>query len=619
MTQLIRPSQFIITYGPGSILETQEGPVIMPTPDNGLFTTGSPLDPNDYKIENERMTKYLSRMVNSECKIFKLPTNAELSLSNNEHIYKTKRFPQWKLCLNQNSHPERTDVLYLAELCPVCNDKTGGRGDTIRFVMVCRNGHLNDVSWDYLVHGKNECSHMNIGKISGTLNNPRVFQWIRTGGALRDIEIKCPRCGMTKNFGNAYYDNWKCSGRNPERETVTQPPVIQPGCGERAAIMQRQAANIRIPEIRTLLSIQSILTKMHQLIQNEKIRTTIKNAQTFIGEIDSPEKLDKVLKAMGDAGVPENSIREFRNASWDEVRQVISSMDVKVPESYHELILDEFRELEKASMEGAPPTGYKGKSKRIFEVIKHDIKPFKTRNGRTFVVTPVSTLETITAQIGFRRAVSEDTSKKQPPLVDIGFIDKFLTKWYPAVSFLGEGIFIRLEEECWTDGLVGDSVARWASSHSRADEYDRDFVFRDPQNSKDEMHPGFVWWHTLSHLLIRVISEEAGYSTASIRERIFLEKKGGKTRGGILLYAAQPGAEGTLGGMTGLVPHFGKFLDTAIERSASCSADPICGEQEFEHLQVNGSCCYGCLMNSETSCEHRNMWLDRTILRDNIP
>ena len=32
-----------------------------------------------------------------------------------------------------------------------------------------------------------------------------------------------------------------------------------------------------------------------------------------------------------------------------------------------------------------------------------------------------------------------------------------------------------------------------------------------------------------------------------------------------------------------------------------------------------GASCYGCTMNSETSCEHRNMWLDRNILLENIP
>jgi len=620
MTQPLRPSQFIITYGPGTILESKDGPVIIPTPDRGLFANSS-LDPNDYKIENERMAKFLSEDPDVETKIFRLPTNAELSMSSKEHIYRTKSFPNWKLCLNRNSHPDETDVLYLNPSCPVCRDPNGGRADTIRFVMVCQDGHLNDVGWDYLVHGKNSCSHSQVGKIPTQLNNPYVFQWIRTGGALKDIEVKCPRCNSQQNFGKSFYRDWKCSGRSPERESVKQPPVPQPGCKKPAKIIQRQAANIRIPEIKTLLSIQSVYTKLHHLVQNEKISSTIRNAKSFMGEIDSKERFAKVIDAMRDNKVSENSLREFSNASWPEIQQVIDYMDAPIPDSYHEMILDEFRELLKASVEGAPPSAYAVKSKPIFEIIKHDIRQFNAPNGRTFTVTPVNALETITVQTGFRRAVSEDVENPTQPvtkLIGVDFYDKFGTRWLPGASFMGEGIFIRLDDEGWTDNLQGDSAAEWLASLNLSDDY-REFVFRNSERSRDELHPGFVWWHTFAHLLIRAISEEAGYSTASIRERIYFERKGGKSRGGILLYAAQPGTEGTLGGLTGLVPIFDAFLNQALETSKTCSADPICSQQEFKHKRVNGSCCYGCLMNSETSCEHRNLWLDRTIVRENMP
>lgn len=612
MTQSIRPSQFIVTYGPGAILESQDGPIIIPTPDNGIFTENSSLDPNDYLIDSERMSKGLLQ----GAKIFKLPTNASLSLSNDEFIYRTKPFPNWNLCLNRDLHPNNVDSLYLGNMCPVCKDPTGGRQDAIRFVMVCRNGHLNDVDWNYLVHGGNDCSHANINNIDRTLRNPYVFQWNRTGGALKNINIECPRCGTRKNFGQAYYKDWHCSGRYPERETVSQQPVTQPGCNEVANIMQRQASNIRIPEIKTLLSIQSTYTKLNQLIQNEKIKNTIKSSKTFLGDIDSVEKFKKVIEAMRNVQVPENSIREFESSPWDEIKQAISDLESPVPENYHELIMDEFRQLLKSSKEGAPPK--KSKSKPIFEVNKHDIKTFEIGNGTVFRVTPISTLETITVQLGYRRAVSEDSPQTIAPLVNTDFMDKLGEKWYPGASFLGEGIFLSIENEEWLDSIDGDAVSKWKKSHHESDKY-REFLFRDPTRSRDEIHPAFVWWHTLSHLLIRTISEEAGYSSASIRERIYLDLTGNKLNGGILLYATQPGSEGTLGGLTGLTPIFDFFLNIALESAKTCSADPICAEQKFKHLGINGSCCYGCLMNSETSCEHRNMWLDREILMDNMP
>lgn len=621
MTQSIRPSQFIITYGPGAILESKEGPVIIPTPDKGLFEN-SPLKVDDYRVENERMSKFLADgRTGTETKIFRLPTNAELSMSSKEYIYRTKPFPGWRLCMNRHSHPDDTDILYLEKRCPACGDSSEGRTDTIRFVMACQDGHLNDVGWEYLVHGSDPCSNSEVGKIPKQLNHPKLFQWIRNGVALKDINIKCPRCNSKQNFGSSFYREWRCSGRSPERESVRQPPTPQPGCKKIAKIIQRQAANIRVPETRTLLSIQSVYTNLHRLVQNERIGTAIRSAKSLMGKIDSKEKFERVISVMKDSKVPENSLREFSDASWDDIRQAIEFMDAPVPDSYHGMILDEFRELLKASKDGAPPSTYAGRSKPVFEIVKHDIRRFEAPNGRTFTVTPVSTLETITVQIGFRREVSEDMGDPMRPparLVGVDFNDKFGTRWLPGASFMGEGIFISMDDEDWIGGLRGERILKWLESHGQSDDY-REFVFRDPQRSRDELHPGFVWWHTLSHVLIRVIGEEAGYSAASIRERIYFERSGAKSKGGILLYATQPGTEGTLGGLTGLVPFFGAFLKKALEMSRTCSADPICSQQEFKHKGVYGSCCYGCLMNSETSCEHRNLWLDRTVLRENIP
>ena len=86
-----------------------------------------------------------------------------------------------------------------------------------------------------------------------------------------------------------------------------------------------------------------------------------------------------------------------------------------------------------------------------------------------------------------------------------------------------------------------------------------------------------------------------------------------------MLYATQLGSEGTLGGLVALVPYFQGILDAAIENIQSCSADPLCLEHRFRPGNYNGAACYGCLLLSETSCEHRNMWLDRNVFLENIP
>jgi hypothetical protein len=93
----------------------------------------------------------------------------------------------------------------------------------------------------------------------------------------------------------------------------------------------------------------------------------------------------------------------------------------------------------------------------------------------------------------------------------------------------------------------------------------------------------------------------------------------GDASGGVLLYTAQPGGDGTLGGMVALVPEFERVMDAVFRDLDSCSNDPLCGEESFSPGKYNGAACYACALVSETSCEHRNLRLDRNLLLQNLP
>jgi hypothetical protein len=60
----------------------------------------------------------------------------------------------------------------------------------------------------------------------------------------------------------------------------------------------------------------------------------------------------------------------------------------------------------------------------------------------------------------------------------------------------------------------------------------------------------------------------------------------------IVLYTATAGAQGTLGGLVATAPQFASILDRA----------------------THGVGCHGCLLIAETSCEMRNLFLDRNLL-----
>ncbi len=590
MTHMIRHSQFIITWGPGSILEGPDGPRIIPMPDIGLFTRNSRLSPEDFAISDERMSKGLLDGNN----IFRLPSNAELGAGNTP-LYKTKAFPEWWVCTTHNRLYKK-----YKDGCPECKKGISGKRDAVRFVMACPKGHLDDVNWDYVVHLKSS------GKCKQSY--PKYYFWNGGGGSLKEIEITCPNCGSYVNLGNIYTREWNCSGRFPESENILPPPIRQ-RCKEKSQIIQRRATNLRIPEIATLFTIDNY-TNLHRLLSMKEIKTLLIDRKP-----DNMEDLEKKLrKQVLSRNLNNGTVSEILASPWNEIKNAID--DIVRPSDalgYSELIKDEYRKLLHASINGAPPVkGASPISSVIFEVPKSKISKVKTSENNVFRITPITKLRTVLVQKGYRRISSDNH------FVPTHFKDNKGSVWYPGVELLGEGVFITLDNN---DGHVeenkGPAWKNWYNCYKKSDLYDNKKIFRN-QVKRIELNPVFVWWHTLSHLLLRTLSIYSGYSSASIRERIYFERGKKGSRGGIILYTVQPG-EGTMGGLVSLTNKFAKMIDKAYKLSVSCPNDPLCIENKFKKGDVSGAACYGCLLVSETSCEHRNMFLDRHILKEMRP
>jgi hypothetical protein len=204
-------------------------------------------------------------------------------------------------------------------------------------------------------------------------------------------------------------------------------------------------------------------------------------------------------------------------------------------------------------------------------------------------------------------------------VVDIVHIDNQDNRWYPGVELFGEGIFVDLAPSIQFDGYHFPLQADETWLHGWHDPVH--FHQRIQQDEdRDYLHPVFVWWHTFAHRLINALSIDSGYSSAAVRERVYIDidESDGRARGGVLLYTVQPGGDGTLGGMMALVSQFDRVLHVALDTIDTCSNDPLCGEMQFGDNKYNGSACYACLLVSETSCEQRNTRLDRTLLQENL-
>ena len=124
----------------------------------------------------------------------------------------------------------------------------------------------------------------------------------------------------------------------------------------------------------------------------------------------------------------------------------------------------------------------------------------------------------------------------------------------------------------------------------------------------------YIALHTLSHLLIRTIALECGYSSANLSERIYAGTED-DPRSGILIYTAVPDSEGTLGGLvTQAEPErLLRLTRRALTDARRCSSDPLCAER-LPHVPadyLHGAACHVCLFVSETTCERGNKFLDR--------
>lgn len=210
-------------------------------------------------------------------------------------------------------------------------------------------------------------------------------------------------------------------------------------------------------------------------------------------------------------------------------------------------------------------------------------------------------LRVIIAQKGYRRPVKGPTS-----IIVETFYRDVPDIWYAGVELHGEGIFIDLAPDQILNLKTSETTEAWHGQFRKK----RNYLF----------HPVFVWWHTLSHRLITALSIDSGYSSASIRERVYIkaEGNGDNAYGGVLLYTSQHGGDGSLGGLIALVPEFNRVISAALRNINSCSNDPLCSEQKLTSERLNGAACYACLLVSETSCEFSNLYLDRNLLRETI-
>lgn len=586
--QHIRRSQFITTYGPGAIIEGRRGPRVIPSLDVGLGIYFSQEILEEFEIPDIRMTYLVGG-----ARIFSLPTNAALKKNDSWHIYKTKEFPVWRICANWKKHRNPDSILYegnnVDSKCPVC----GEIGEPVRFILACADGHMDDIPWNIFVHEKEK----------GT-SCKGWFYWKGGGSSVKSIEIECPTCDQKITVGDVYRKNMRCTGRLPEREFSG---AYRPRkCGGHMKVIQRQATNLRIPEVLTLLTIPKYDTTMARIIQGKTVLNLIENLEDA-GVLDEENFIKGIYKKLERDALLKETVecisRYMSKHSWKDFLNLYQGINPKSREDkceYRDMLIEEFRSLKDASESGFTSDNKNFSIRRLREYT------LSLPNSKmTLKIAGIDVLRTVTVQRGYRRMpnLKVENHPECNSLVPIDVkVPSSGEKWLPGFESIGEGIFI-------TASKNPDIRLAPISCDVKREEKDSKtgglFIGIDVKN------PLFIWWHTLSHALIRTLSLYSGYSSSSLKERVYLDDSEEVNEGGILIYTTMSGNDGGMGGLTGTIPNFEEILSITMESIILCSNDPLCIEQRINEKNCNGSACHSCLLVSETSCEHRNMWLDR--------
>lgn len=600
--QHLRKSQFILIYGPGSIIESRNGPRLIPSVCYGLKNKYFNSEVfHEFEISDSRLRVAINKVYDKKkqrVRIFSLPTNAALKIPEKYPLYSTYQFPVWKICYGQSKKHE--PILYNSYNCPLCGIIDDS--SQVRFVCACTDGHLDEVFWDYAVHSKEAIK---------SKCNPAYFKWIAGGSSLSDLVIECPKCGLNTNMQEIYKLNFSCSGRFPDKEVPPlnqqSPYITNPNrpknCRKRMKVIQRQSSSLRTAETLTLLTIPEYDSPISRILQINQIAVflsglinLIKNGtikkDIFLEQLKTSSFIDEESKSIFEEYLKNNGILELCNL-YNELHN--EEKDIE------DFIFEEFNSL----LSGP----------RVSDNFSlSESKKFKF-NNIPFEIYPINKIKTVTVQLGYIRRPypnhSVDEEQEENIFDSLISTCEYLDDnyWYLGYEGTGEGlllIFKDLKNNFFSPKNFGD----WLNKDAYKNKFSSPLWLNIIEN------PFFVWLHTLSHLIIKSLSLYSGYSSTSLRERIYLDKD--SDTGGILIYTTSAGEDGGMGGLVSIVNDFEIIIKRSIENIKICSNDPLCSEVKKNPDRVNGAACYSCLLVSETSCEHRNRWLDRHLILDNL-
>jgi hypothetical protein len=612
----IRRAQLVTPFGVGSMVVVRDG--------TSLITAGldhwykrengqDDVDETEFRIEEWRLAIKLG------VDHFRLPPDFRTTYHRGDSVanaYLTVpflRFPQWHYCPSCGYLKQLKLTQRIKEKCPQCQTKNRLKYMVqVPIITICEHGHIQDFPWREWVH-----------KSSNPTCNKQM-RLVGTGSAtLAGLTVECG-CGQRRSLGRvteASQDShskstflsknlddsdpeFLCQGKRPWLGTEESESCSQPLKGS-----LRSASNVYYSQVRSAIYLQrGNDPELMAVLEEPPLSTLISLLSQVKAEI-KPEAL---------RGQHPQLLQPYTNQDIQSALDVILSGNDENTE-------DDQLEGERDYLE----TSFRRPEFNVLRTDRNE-KYLKVRSTNLHNYNPdignyfsrimlVDKLRETRALFGFSRIFPEakqslDTLKsalRRHPIEPS-------QSWLPAYVVYGEGVFIEFNEKRIQQWLKQQGNQIKQRINPLLERYQKVQEQRDLRNR--HLTPRFILLHTFAHLLMNRLTFECGYSSAALRERLYISDHPDAPMAGILIYTAAGDAEGTMGGLVrmGKPGNFEPMFYAALEAASWCSADPVCMEIGGSGGQGPDSCnlaaCHNCALVPETACEEFNRFLDRGLV-----
>jgi len=590
----LRRSQSITTFGSGSLIDLPRFSGIISGIDKWPI----------HKIADACIhERNLEKMLGKDC-FYQVYSSGEKL--DTDFAIPAYRFPVWYYCPECHQLDKYSKIKastssntseYNSDLyCYNCSSPTKKvKLIPSRFIVACMNGHIEEFPYLWWVHRR--------ASVDGSLKDHKLkLEYKGSTGGLGGIHVYCETCGASTTMAGCMdreaLKGLKCSGLMPwlGYDTETKSWYKDPrDCCAPLRVLQRSANNVYYPVNSSALTIPPWSEKLFAIFE--------KKSDTFT-DIFSEDDEDIIISDLKrqfrkHPDLYGNNEQLFIKAAFMRYRQEpegeIDDRSLRCDEYTAFCSSDVDHEMFKTTSVEVPDD-FKGLIAQIKQVKK---------------------LREVMVLKGFRRILpsvegnADEQTTQGVNNDEFAPISKQPLNWLPAIELFGEGIFIELDKE---------AVKNWETQTRQryvalATRHQYPWIGKE---MFDINRTRYILLHTLSHLLIRQLSSQCGYATASLKEKIYstYSDKGAEMCG-ILIYTSATDTDGSLGGLVreGESERINDTLKNLLDESSWCSNDPICIETHSQGYQgLNLAACHACTLLPETSCESLNCLLDRAAI-----